>query len=310
MNNVRQIYGAAAEGSTDPSDSNFAQLVNPEIEELIPQIDTETDLQTRIDLTNQADALIWDQVHTLPIYRRQSFTAVPANLANFGALDVPAVEPPGRGHRLHRLADRASPRKRRRGWGPRGPTLSASRAPRQKPVRIEGGATSSGHGTDPAGRRLAEELRWPHGDGRAGRVPLVPEGRHQLLDELAAREAVRPEFGQENVFFDVDSVAIGSNVRTTIQRVHPPLGHAARRHRAVVVPGAVAHRQRLRAARTPRGVRELGPRRADTRRVRLDAGPGGAPSRAGRALAVSTAPAFVPPRTSTATSGSSSRACG
>ena len=85
MANVRQIYGAVAEGETDPSDSNFANLVDPEIEALIPQIDTETDLQTRIDLTNQADAIIWNNVHTLPIYRRQSFTAVPENLANFGA---------------------------------------------------------------------------------------------------------------------------------------------------------------------------------------------------------------------------------
>jgi peptide/nickel transport system substrate-binding protein len=29
--------------------------------------------------------LIWDEVHTLPLYRRQTFTAVPENLANFGA---------------------------------------------------------------------------------------------------------------------------------------------------------------------------------------------------------------------------------
>lgn len=95
MNNVRQIYGAAAEGEEAPSESNFAQLVNPEIEALIPQIDTETDPQTRIDLTNQADVLIWDQVHTLPIYRRQSFTAVPENLANFGAstFELTSIQP-------------------------------------------------------------------------------------------------------------------------------------------------------------------------------------------------------------------------
>ncbi|MCP4085309.1 MAG: ABC transporter family substrate-binding protein [Actinomycetia bacterium] len=85
MRNVRQIYGAASEGSTKPSDSNFARLVIPALEELIPQIDTETDIQTRIDLINRADSLIWEHVHTLPIYRRQSFTAVPENLANFGA---------------------------------------------------------------------------------------------------------------------------------------------------------------------------------------------------------------------------------
>lgn len=85
MANVRQIYGAAAEGSTEPSDSNFARLVNPEIEELIPQIETEADHDTRVDLTNQADKLIWESGHTLPIYRRQAFTAVPENLANYGA---------------------------------------------------------------------------------------------------------------------------------------------------------------------------------------------------------------------------------
>ncbi len=85
MNNVRQIYGAASEGSEEPGDSNFAALVNPDIEALIPQIDTEPDRPTRVDLTNEADSIIWESVHTLPIYRRQAFTAVPETLANFGA---------------------------------------------------------------------------------------------------------------------------------------------------------------------------------------------------------------------------------
>lgn len=93
MANVRQIYGAAAEGSEEPSDSNFAQLVNPDIEALIPQIDTESDRATRVDLTNEADLLIWEEGHTLPIYRRQAFTAVPANLANFGAATFQTVIP-------------------------------------------------------------------------------------------------------------------------------------------------------------------------------------------------------------------------
>ena len=93
MNNVRQIYGAAGPDSTEPSSSNFAQLITPEIEELIPQIDTETDLQTRIDLTNEVDQIIWEVGHTLPIYRRQAFTAVPANLANFGAATFRNIQP-------------------------------------------------------------------------------------------------------------------------------------------------------------------------------------------------------------------------
>lgn len=85
MNNVRQIYGAASEGSKEASQSNFSQLVDPQIEKLIPQIDTEEDVTKRQDLTNQVDKIIWDNVMTLPLYRRVQFSAVPKNLANFGA---------------------------------------------------------------------------------------------------------------------------------------------------------------------------------------------------------------------------------
>jgi peptide/nickel transport system substrate-binding protein len=85
MANIRQIYGAAAEGSKQPSQSNFAQIVDPEVEKLISKIDTESDVSKRRELANQADKTIWDDVMTLPLYRRMSFTAVPKNLANFGA---------------------------------------------------------------------------------------------------------------------------------------------------------------------------------------------------------------------------------
>lgn len=83
--NVRQIYGAAAEGSKEPSESNFSQLVDPELEKLIPQIDTQEDATKRQDLANQADKIIWDDVMTVPQYQRVQFTAVPKNLANYGA---------------------------------------------------------------------------------------------------------------------------------------------------------------------------------------------------------------------------------
>ena len=85
MANIRQIYGAAAEGSKQPSQSNFAQIVDPEVEKLISKIDTESDVSKRRELANQADKTIWDDVMTLPLYRRMSLTAVPKNLANFGA---------------------------------------------------------------------------------------------------------------------------------------------------------------------------------------------------------------------------------
>lgn len=85
MANIRQIYGAAAEGSKQPSQSNFSQLLDPEVEKLISKIDTESDVSKRRELANQADKTIWDDVMTLPLYRRMSLTAVPKNLANFGA---------------------------------------------------------------------------------------------------------------------------------------------------------------------------------------------------------------------------------
>ena len=85
MANIRQIYGAAAEGSKQPSQSNFAQIVDPEIEKLIPKIDTEMDVNKRRELTNDADKHIWDDVMVLPLYRRIMFTGTPKNLANYGA---------------------------------------------------------------------------------------------------------------------------------------------------------------------------------------------------------------------------------
>ena len=85
MANVRQIYGAAAEGSKKPSQSNFSQLIDPEIEKLIPQIDTEMDVNKRRELTNEADKHIWDDVMVLPLYRRIMFSGAPKNLANYGS---------------------------------------------------------------------------------------------------------------------------------------------------------------------------------------------------------------------------------
>ena len=85
MANVRQIYGASAEGSKKPSQSNFSQIIDPEVEKLIPQIDTEMDVNKRRELTNEADKHIWDDVMVLPLYRRIMFSGAPKNLANYGS---------------------------------------------------------------------------------------------------------------------------------------------------------------------------------------------------------------------------------
>jgi peptide/nickel transport system substrate-binding protein len=75
---VKQIYGTGQE-------QNYAQLSMPEVDKLIEQIDVETDKAKRIDLGNQAATIIWENVHTLPLYQRPELKAVKTKLANFGA---------------------------------------------------------------------------------------------------------------------------------------------------------------------------------------------------------------------------------
>ena len=65
--------------------SNFAGLKVDKVDELIPQIAAETDVDKRRELTNEADKVIWDEVMVLPLYYRANITAIPSNLANYGS---------------------------------------------------------------------------------------------------------------------------------------------------------------------------------------------------------------------------------
>ena len=47
--------------------------------------DAETDHEKRIEMANEADKLIWESVHTLPLYQRPQLVGAVSNLANFGA---------------------------------------------------------------------------------------------------------------------------------------------------------------------------------------------------------------------------------
>jgi peptide/nickel transport system substrate-binding protein len=90
--NVGQIYGGKTTGGTfKPSDSNFAQLEIPAVNELVPQIASEMDPTKRLALGNQAAQAIWEAVHTLPLYQRPMLVGVRAKLANIGALGMARV---------------------------------------------------------------------------------------------------------------------------------------------------------------------------------------------------------------------------
>ena len=82
--NIKQIYG------TD-SDSNFTGQSIPEIDDYIVKVATTDDEQERFRMTNEVDKLVWQHVMNIPIYERRELTAVPKNLANYGAMGLASV---------------------------------------------------------------------------------------------------------------------------------------------------------------------------------------------------------------------------
>jgi len=79
-----QIYGTGSE-------SNYARLSLPEVDELAARVATETDPAERIALANRADALLWEAVHTLPLYQRPELIATRTRLANYGATGLSSL---------------------------------------------------------------------------------------------------------------------------------------------------------------------------------------------------------------------------
>ncbi|MDP9801314.1 peptide/nickel transport system substrate-binding protein [Arcanobacterium wilhelmae] len=84
MANVNQIYGKPFDDKGKLQNSNFTGLEVPEVDKLIPQIAKETDNAKRVDMTNEADKIIWSKGMVLPLYFRPLIQAQPKNLANYG----------------------------------------------------------------------------------------------------------------------------------------------------------------------------------------------------------------------------------
>ena len=90
--NIGQIYGGTGTGKDFvPSDSNFAQLEIPKVQELKPQIDVEMDAAKRTEMGNEASQAIWEAVHTLPLYQRPMLIGVRDKLANIGAMGMARI---------------------------------------------------------------------------------------------------------------------------------------------------------------------------------------------------------------------------
>lgn len=78
---LKQIYG------TNQS-SNYGNTSVPEVDDMIGEIMSEIDPEKRIELTNKADELLWENVNTLPLYQRPDLWASKSNLANWGAFGL------------------------------------------------------------------------------------------------------------------------------------------------------------------------------------------------------------------------------
>jgi peptide/nickel transport system substrate-binding protein len=64
---------------------NYARVGSDEIDQLFDQAASELDHQKAIAIANRADALIWQEVHSIPLFQRPDLWAVNKNVANFGA---------------------------------------------------------------------------------------------------------------------------------------------------------------------------------------------------------------------------------
>ncbi|HEY4003857.1 MAG TPA: ABC transporter family substrate-binding protein, partial [Pseudonocardia sp.] len=78
----REIY---AESKGNAVGQNYGRIFSPQITALFEQGLAELDDDKRAAIGNQADQLIWQEVHHLPLYPSTGAYAVRATLANFGA---------------------------------------------------------------------------------------------------------------------------------------------------------------------------------------------------------------------------------
>ena len=72
----QSIYFSPANGLGQ----NYSRAGTPQIDQLLNQALQQPDQDKQADLTNQADALLWDQMATLPLYQKPTFLAYSSTL--------------------------------------------------------------------------------------------------------------------------------------------------------------------------------------------------------------------------------------
>ncbi|MEV0999294.1 ABC transporter family substrate-binding protein [Nonomuraea sp. NPDC050202] len=78
ISSLQQIYKTGSE-------SNFPKASDPAVDAAIEDAVSEMDPVKAIEKANAADKLVWDMVHTIPLYQRPDIQAAKKTLANLGA---------------------------------------------------------------------------------------------------------------------------------------------------------------------------------------------------------------------------------
>lgn len=87
ISSSKSIYARPTVGPDGEMDSqqNYARIGSDAIDDLFDRAAREFDREEAVRLANEADALIWQEVHSLTMYQRPELIATKRTLANFGA---------------------------------------------------------------------------------------------------------------------------------------------------------------------------------------------------------------------------------
>jgi peptide/nickel transport system substrate-binding protein len=82
------IYASPKSGADRRLDVqlNYARIGSPQLDRLLNQATAEFDPARAIQMANAIDEMIWQEVHSLPLYQRPDIVAARSDLANYGAL--------------------------------------------------------------------------------------------------------------------------------------------------------------------------------------------------------------------------------
>ena len=89
ISSSKSIY---AKPKGDNIQQNYARIGNDQIDKLFSDATAELDPDKARAIANQADKLIWAEVHSLTEYQRPDIKATSAKLVNYGALGFATVK--------------------------------------------------------------------------------------------------------------------------------------------------------------------------------------------------------------------------